>query len=805
MFSSPKKQHGIATVLIVLLVGVALSASTLGVIYSLKATQNKQVTSHAKTNAESAAWTLVDVARQYIQANASNGAAFANYLSTLPETIDLNAGGVPLLGNFSASTINIFRPTDISGAATAVTISINAVDRISKSTASVSAVIDVTPGTTQNSCIDPSSADIKGSLDTNELDLYMSGDQAGFTVDGNVGVSGSNLSVHGLKYLRATGDITLKGTDDAGLDFLQANGDITITSTAKIEQILSGRNISYASNAFASELRAAGNIDWLGSEGSALIQAGVLYEGKGVLDGTNGTENIAGTITFSKDDPKTHSVIKTRASMNMNFSNVTIDEIYTQGDLTISTYNNGLNIAVAKESITCQNSNITLNVTAGVDVMGPVITDGAGTSTDLNCNASIIREGDAILAAEETTMDSYEPVEVSNSYLADADNYPANYSFSRDNSGKTIVDVKNVNGLTPGKYYLLTDPMNHLAHEATPDQDSGFNICGDNIGTECIKFHPNIRILTDTNDRPTYIGQELSVNALRTETDDANPNTIEAHPLDGIWEITYDAASLAPGVFYFDRDLRIRGQNGKFYTNTFLAAGDIQTLNPITVIAVNGTPEEVLCRNSTITSIDYENFKVAAKNEDGEPILNEQGEATFVETDSLVPKFNTAAGPRFPTLNGVYPYPTNFCGSNSQGIITKKYGNEPREEGGTLAGPAPLVGQFAALAGQENDGVNGGYDEYVGGNIYSQTSMTFIGRVLAGNAIQFVDGANINIYGNIGSEARADGKASAQNILGKTIKIHQKFLDILTEGSSSDCVESSGGNASSTVLWSGYF
>jgi hypothetical protein len=189
MLSSPKNQRGIATVLIVLLVGVALSASTLGVIYSLKATQNKQVTSHAKTNAEAAAWTLVDVAQQYLRAQATNGAAFATYLSTLPETIDLDAGGAQLLGNFSASTISIFRPNDISGAATAITISVNAVDRISKSTASVSAVIDVTPGTTADPCIDQLGADLNGNLDVNQLDLYMSEEDAGFTVNGDVNLA----------------------------------------------------------------------------------------------------------------------------------------------------------------------------------------------------------------------------------------------------------------------------------------------------------------------------------------------------------------------------------------------------------------------------------------------------------------------------------------------------------------------------------------------------------------------------------------------------------------------------------------
>ena len=799
MITTPYKQQGIATVLIVLLVGVALSASTLGVIYTLKGTQDNQVTAHAKSNAEAAAWTLIQAASKYVEGKASDQAALDTYIASLPDEIEFTNQ----LPGYSGSVVTITNKTSITAntALFAITASVN--DQNSQSTARVTTLLEVTPGQAAQPC-PPSEVNlIRGPLTANQLDIYMSSENASLTVEGDIGSVDDQVSLHGLKSLRSTGKISLKGTGDAPLDLLHANDDISITSVAAVDEILSGRTVTYASNQFANKILAAGNIIWRGSEGSGSLQAGVIYEGIGPNgedltlnqvselasvrdnDDPNGLLTSLGIVEFEKDDPKIHQTVKMRGAFDMDFTSLRINHASTQNTLTISTYANGLETAAADDMIICQTNNATQAVYSGGTVTGPVTTDGTNSS-DAKCNFTQLTENDLATTQAQTSMETFEPVEIATNFLADADEYDANYSFSREGTD-TIIDVLNVNGLVSGKYRL---GANNNLYTYEGNTNTNFNICGGHTGA-CFTFKET-RILTDDEYRPKFNGTDITVNELRTQTEDKN-NTIEVHPEDGTWVFEF-VNKIAPGVYYFDRDLRIKGSNDSIYINTFLSAGDIQTLNPITIVALNGAPEAALCRNESITSpITYAQVvQEAAEGEEPVPL----GVEPIITT--------VANSTNYPLQDGKYPFPTNFCGTNSQGQVTKLYNNTAREQGDVVDGAKlPLVGQFAVMAGQENEA--GDIDEYQGGNIYGQSSMTFIGRVLAGNTLQFVDGTNTNIYGSISSEARADGVANANNNLGRTVKLHPKFLDTLSGGQSQPCQETSANGASSIVKWSGYF
>ena len=147
-----KKQHGIATVLIVLLVGVALSASTLGVIYTVKTTQNKQVTSHAKTNAQSAAWALAEAARSYLDALSPEELNLL-MLKIDDGPVEISPTLVADLGYLSNSTIT-FSSYLVIDSKHQFAITIKAVDTRSVSASSLNLVFEVTPGTVARECPD---------------------------------------------------------------------------------------------------------------------------------------------------------------------------------------------------------------------------------------------------------------------------------------------------------------------------------------------------------------------------------------------------------------------------------------------------------------------------------------------------------------------------------------------------------------------------------------------------------------------------------------------------------------------------
>ena len=65
-FSAWKRQRGVATLLIVLMVGLAVSVTVAATIYSLRGTQSQQLTTHSATAAQAAAWRGVEALRLYL-------------------------------------------------------------------------------------------------------------------------------------------------------------------------------------------------------------------------------------------------------------------------------------------------------------------------------------------------------------------------------------------------------------------------------------------------------------------------------------------------------------------------------------------------------------------------------------------------------------------------------------------------------------------------------------------------------------------------------------------------------------------
>jgi len=65
-YSAWKRQRGVATLLIVLMVGLAVSVTVAATIYSLRGAQSQQLTTHSATAAQAAAWRGVEALRLYL-------------------------------------------------------------------------------------------------------------------------------------------------------------------------------------------------------------------------------------------------------------------------------------------------------------------------------------------------------------------------------------------------------------------------------------------------------------------------------------------------------------------------------------------------------------------------------------------------------------------------------------------------------------------------------------------------------------------------------------------------------------------
>src|SRR5690606_1984157 len=64
-FHNAKKQRGIATLLVLLLVGIAISAAIFGSLRYIQGSQDQTTAFHAQTQAQLKAWSGVDMLYQY--------------------------------------------------------------------------------------------------------------------------------------------------------------------------------------------------------------------------------------------------------------------------------------------------------------------------------------------------------------------------------------------------------------------------------------------------------------------------------------------------------------------------------------------------------------------------------------------------------------------------------------------------------------------------------------------------------------------------------------------------------------------
>ncbi|WNW12834.1 hypothetical protein RRX38_17305 [Pseudomonas sp. DTU_2021_1001937_2_SI_NGA_ILE_001] len=64
---TPGRQRGMATLMVMILTGTALTVTTLGMMYSIRSAQEQQMASHATVAAETRAWEGVELVRQYLQ------------------------------------------------------------------------------------------------------------------------------------------------------------------------------------------------------------------------------------------------------------------------------------------------------------------------------------------------------------------------------------------------------------------------------------------------------------------------------------------------------------------------------------------------------------------------------------------------------------------------------------------------------------------------------------------------------------------------------------------------------------------
>lgn len=447
-------QRGMATTLVMLLVGMAMTVTAMGMVYGIRSAQEQQMASHAAVPAESRTWEGVELTRLYLLDVASQTPT-----SSAEERLLALTG--TLASNINGLTISVAEPyakaTGLIGFNISSAIAVNGA---AGATATVQAFYNIKFATAAAVLTQSDIIKIGKPLNLTGSITFKGNPTAKIAVKGDANLSGS---VTGLQYLQATGDIVIGG--GIQVDEIFANGTLNLNGSASTIKGSALGNITLASGGSQGVLYTNGDIS--------------------ISNGSVGTANALGKITST-----TGGTLGTlNAGKTIAISNGTTTEANGVGDVTVTSWPS-INRINSKANVTCPSP-----------YWFPQGTIKA-KSTSGCPNTS------AVVAPSNVTVTLFTPLtaKVEDTVKIDAYDYKnaSNYVFEYV-GGKRQVTVQNINGVTNGVYYLgnyaqqngrgyndflckTVDNSNNCTSPATPDSTTRTLCQGQSTYNGCITY-----------------------------------------------------------------------------------------------------------------------------------------------------------------------------------------------------------------------------------------------------------------------------------------------------------------------------
>lgn len=287
------RQCGMATMLVVLLVGLAMTATAMTVFFRVRGTQDMQMSVHASTQAEIKAWEGVQALTQVLNNSSLAPAVYAQVQGGTCPSVSIGLSGVSVaITSCSSSTMQL--TAAVTGTSGPATSTVQVIYQLAQSGSSGSGTSTTSPAVTINGDLTYSGGGMS----------FMNGSVlANVAVNGNITVTnGSSANLAGC----ATGNISLSGGGIASGSTLSALGDLTISSmTAPTNVTLWAKDISMSGTGGTYTALKAGAfaVDVL-SDGS---KVGTAYVG-GTASGTSVTPNSSSiSVTLSAGGSATYS------------------------------------------------------------------------------------------------------------------------------------------------------------------------------------------------------------------------------------------------------------------------------------------------------------------------------------------------------------------------------------------------------------------------------------------------------------------------------------------------------------------
>ena len=530
--SRPSSQRGIATVLIVVLIGVALTATAMTIMHSMRSTQEKQVAVHAATNAQSGAWAAVEAFRLYLETQGVGGLVDG-------QSYDIALTGY---GTMKAQDVHV---TDTPTGGHRVTANIVNVQEAAHASAAVGVIYEVNPG-------GGGGYQLSAPLNFND-DLKLTSNLTFDTpmeinVKGNVEIT--NAHITNLRGLNTTGSVTVTSNGAVNLGVIHSNGDVTLGGTSPA----------------ATEIKSQGKVTLRDTASAPLISA----NGDVLHNASSNTTSLRSRadVTIGSNSGN-HSLIIAGGGVTVNSPySGTITDLWSVKTITNNSTGAQIRNIYGQQNLDCPGA---WNKFTNISING---TFGTGCSSPLSPAA-----GQTVTRPAGITVNVMNPVPAFNMPTLAVDIYPyreeANYILSYE-SGKIKIIVKNINGVPDGVYYLgngrgicaSVDGSGNCVGAITKNMCLGYS---ENEG--CITYAPkSFTVAENTDGTITY--QNLPVGA---------------HPSKGTFTIA--GGGIAPGIWWIDGNLVL--SNG-YNNGTLLVTGNIATSNHYRGAAVNYGGEPIV-------------------------------------------------------------------------------------------------------------------------------------------------------------------------------------------------------------------
>ncbi|THT98683.1 DUF342 domain-containing protein [Lampropedia puyangensis] len=735
-----RNQQGIATILIILLTGLTMTAVVLGLSSFMRATQEQGLALQSQSQSQIKAWTGAEVVRRYLdmllQNEKQNKEPNLSILSTTLQSGD--ALPIDGIAGLFAQVVSID-----TGAHEYV---IDVTSESAKNTrAQSSSTLRLVYRIGEEITNDGQSDGLRGVLDfRRNLDLrggievkVPPGQTYDIWVDGDLTTGGN--SIRGVNAIRATGSVSIGS--GSTFESLYANGDIEVTGGVTVSKsIMAMGNICVNGGVSGSgEIQANGVV--ISSSGQKL---GAISSRGDDLDhpftklctvGSWGSLAVdAYANVFGVDlrgGGSGASSVKTMKSMRVLSG--AVDNLQVQDDLVVANWNENLHGNVGKvlriKDTNRYNAKLPQQVQAQANDLDASFDPSATRTSNVPVQVTKLQPlQDAGLSG--LYFSAYWPVVPETAEAVQSkSNYPyqsvANYVFEVNPDGYRTVTIQavSVNGIAvSGTYFLGSYPgtvqnpyakvFDYLCTQLVAGTSASDPSCAgpvtDSIGTLCRGYSPQNPCITYKN---------------------------------GQW--TIQGNTLAAGIHWFDGDLNV--SSGTFY-GTLIATGNIVTSGSTKVYAPNYA--------------GYDGYSMK---------------------DGQKKQYAPAGMCQNLPIEGWIP--TNLCNLTQHELIHNfAFG----------------VGNFALLAGScQALAANGSCSQYHGGDIQLQASNTIYGRVLAGNSLS--TGGGTVVHGQIG--ALGGGETQKNGLSGSTTL---DLRDIPSSYTPSTNTNTSSTNTFIQVRWSRY-